>query len=86
LRPDSVTFPAAAPLWWCPSHIGFTAKDAAGLGGVRHKRFQHRQIEAVEVYLRAPFRAGINGLRHAEFGIRVGPAVRPDTDFLFGLR
>ncbi|MND96622.1 hypothetical protein D3C80_889210 [compost metagenome] len=30
-----------------PCHIGLTAEYAAGLRGLRHKRFQHRQIKAV---------------------------------------
>ncbi|MNL37517.1 hypothetical protein D3C87_1596670 [compost metagenome] len=68
-----------------PRYIGFTAEDAAGFGGLRHKRFQHRQIEAVEIHHRAPFRARINSLRHAQLGVRVSPAVWPDTDFLLGV-
>ena len=68
-----------------PGDIGFSAEDAAGLGSIRHKRFQHRQIEAVEVDLRASFRARVDGLRHAQFRIRVGPAVRPNADLLLGV-
>ena len=66
-----------------PAHIGVTAKHAACLGRLRHKRLQHRQIETVEIDHRAPAGAGIDGLRYAQLGIRVAPAVRPDADFLF---
>ena len=66
-----------------PTDVGLPTKDPAGLSGVRHKRLQHRQIEAVEINHRAAFRPGIDGLRHAQFSVRVSPAVRPDTDFLF---
>ena len=62
-----------------PRDVRFTAEDPAGLGGFRHKRFQHRQVETVEVDLRASFRARINGLRHAQLSIRVGPAVWPNA-------
>ena len=65
-----------------PRDVRFTAEDPAGLGGFRHKRFQHRQVKTVEVDLRASFRARINGLRHAQLSIRVGPAVWPNADLL----
>ena len=65
-----------------PAHVGITAKHAAGLGRFRHKRLEHRQVETVEVHHRAPARAGVDGLRYAQLGVRVSPAVRPDADFL----
>ena len=65
-----------------PADIGITGKDAAGLGRLRHKRLEHRQVEAVEIHPRPPAGACVNGLRHAELGVRVGPAVWPDADFL----
>ena len=66
-----------------PTHIGITAKHAAGLGRFRHKGLQHREIETVEVHHRAPACPGVDGLRYAQLGVRVSPAVRPDADFLF---
>ncbi len=65
-----------------PAHIGITSKHAAGLGRLRHKRLEHRQIEAVEIHPRPSAGARVNGFRHAELGVRVGPAVWPDADFL----
>ena len=66
-----------------PTHIGIAAKHAAGLGRFRHKRLQHREVETVEVHHRAPACPGVDGLRYAQLGVRVSPAVRPDADFLF---
>ena len=65
-----------------PAHIGITGKHAAGLGRLRHKRLKHRQIEAVEVHSRPPAGARVDGLRDAKLGVRVGPAVWPNADFL----
>ncbi|CCJ89952.1 hypothetical protein BN132_1880 [Cronobacter turicensis 564] len=65
-----------------PADIRFTRKAPARLGLFRHKRFEHRKIKTVEIHLRAPGGTRINGLRDAQLGIRVAPAVRADSDFL----
>ena len=65
-----------------PRNVRFASKYATGLRRLRHKRFQHRQIKAVKIHYRPPFGTRIDGLRHAQFSIRICPAVRPDTDFL----
>ena len=65
-----------------PADVCLAAEDAAGFGGLRHKGLHHRQIEAVQVHHRAPFGPGVDSLRHAQFRIRVSPAVRPDADLL----
>ena len=65
-----------------PGNIRFTREDTAGLSGFWHKRFQHGEVEAVEIHHRTPFGPRIDSLRHAQFRIRVKPAVWPDADFL----
>ena len=68
-----------------PADIRIAAEYAAGLGRLRHKRLQHRQIKAVQIHHRPSAGTGVDGLRHAQLGVRVSPAVRPDTDFLFAI-
>ena len=65
-----------------PGNVRFTREDTAGLSGFWHKWFQHGQVEAVEIHHRTPFGTRIDSLRHAQFRIRVKPAVWPDADFL----
>ncbi|CCJ86249.1 hypothetical protein BN133_2626 [Cronobacter dublinensis 582] len=65
-----------------PADIRLTGKEAARLRLFGHKRLDHREVKTVEIDLRAAAGARVDGLRYAQFGVRVAPAVRANGDFL----
>ncbi|MNS67302.1 hypothetical protein D3C72_1005500 [compost metagenome] len=69
-----------------PAYVRPPGEHAAQSGLRTEERFYHRQIKAVQHHAGLATRAGFDGFRHAQFGVRVLPAVRSNTDFLRGVQ